>query len=144
MGKRPLSLSWHWNVLLAFVTCCYWSTLLGDSRVIQPEESLDQNWRIADFSKDASIKGRNVFNIAFEKGATPKTLARVWVATSDGLREFDGYHWTRHGITNGIPSDFVRCVHVTRSGVVWVGTDHGAGIYDGRTFRVPPGMTNLV
>ncbi len=70
-------------------------------------------------------------------------MTRAWLATSSGLREYDGYQWRRHGVAEGLPSEFVRCVAVTRGGRLWVGTDRGAGIYDRTGFRSFGSETNL-
>jgi signal transduction histidine kinase/ligand-binding sensor domain-containing protein/ActR/RegA family two-component response regulator len=71
---------------------------------------------------------RAVFDVAFE------TNGVAWFAVSDGLHRYDGYHWQRFTSTNGLPSDFVRTVTVTRDGSVWVGTDQGAGVFAGGRF----------
>lgn len=96
----------------------------------RPEERTDQKWRLHDLTADAGLGGRNVFNIAFQSDPTHQGLYRVWVATSDGLREYDGFDWRRYGVADGLPSDFVRCVCVTRDGALWVGTDHGVGVFE--------------
>ncbi|MBK8001634.1 MAG: PAS domain S-box protein [Verrucomicrobia bacterium] len=95
------------------------------------------------FAEDAELTGKNVFHIDFQRGENPSTLEKVWLATSGGLQEYDGYGWRQHGVAQGLPSDFIRCVLVTRRGDLWVGTDRGAGIYDGKTFRLLATETNL-
>lgn len=95
------------------------------------------------FAKDAQLAGKNVFHIDFQRGQNPSTLEKVWLATSAGLLEYDGYVWRQYGVAQGLPSDFIRCLLVTRQGDLWVGTDRGAGIYDGRTFRTLGSETNL-
>lgn len=95
------------------------------------------------FTKDAQLAGKNIFHLDFQRGENASTLEKVWLATSGGLQEYDGYQWRQHGIAQGLPSDFIRCVLVTRGGELWVGTDRGAGIYDGKSFRILATETNL-
>ncbi len=137
--NRRSHVSFQGTVLLGFlctIICCRSNTL-------DPAESMRQPWRLVSFDDDAGLKGCGVFHLDFERGPNGRGLARVWLATSDGLREYDGYFWRRHGIEEGLPSDFIRCVLVTRGGALWVGTDRGAGLYDGKTFRTMGSETNL-
>ena len=92
------------------------------------EAEQTQPWRMVSFIEDANLEGRGVFYIDFETDGT------VWVAASDGLYRYDGYHWDRFTSAHGLPSDYVRSVRVTRSGELWVGTDRGAGTFDGESF----------
>jgi len=85
-------------------------------------------------AEDAGLRGASIFTLDFEKTGDASRNGTVWIASSDGLREYDGYRWIRHGREQGLPSDFVRCVLVTSKGVVWVGTDQGAGVYQRGTF----------
>lgn len=78
-----------------------------------------------------------LFDLAFE------TNGVVWIATSDGLRRYDGFHWTIFGTNHGLPSSFVRTVTMTPQGVLWVGTDRGAGTFDGTRFNLAA-PTNLL
>ncbi|MBL9136531.1 MAG: response regulator [Verrucomicrobiales bacterium] len=106
----------------------------ADSIVRRPEERTDQTWRLHQLTADAGLEGRNAFNIAFQRDATNAAIYRVWVASSDGLREYDGFEWRRYGTGDGLPSDFVRCVCVTRQSELWVGTDRGVGVFAGGRF----------
>jgi ligand-binding sensor domain-containing protein len=90
--------------------------------------------RVTSFVTDAGLSGKNLFNIDFERAPGEARHGTVWIATSDGLVRYDGYRWERFGTQHGLPSDFVRCVHVGRDGRLWVGTDRGAGVFDGATF----------
>jgi hypothetical protein len=109
----------------------------------EPKREEGQRWRLLSFANDAQIRGKSVFHIDFQGDKRSSTLEKVWMATSAGLVEYDGYEWRKHGVAQGLPSDFVRCVLVTRGGELWVGTDRGAGIYDGRGFRTMGSETNL-
>lgn len=124
-----LALGWGllWGAGLGLPGC-----LVADAA---PRERLDQAWRILVLTKDSGLSERTLFNVAFRTNLARPGVWTAWIATSDGLHEYDGYSWRRHGREQGLPSDFVRCVHVTRSGDLWVGSDRGAGIYDGRSYR---------
>jgi hypothetical protein len=128
---------------LALVVC--WQATILPFQAATEESFKDQGqpWRLLSFAEDAELTGKNVFHIDFQRGENPSTLEKVWLATSGGLQEYDGYGWRQHGVAQGLPSDFIRCVLVTRRGDLWVGTDRGAGIYDGKTFRLLATETNL-
>lgn len=84
----------------------------------------DRPWQVASYTTQSGTEYQRVFDIAFEKDGT------AWLATSDGLRRYDGYAWQHFGTNNGLPSSFVRSVLVTQQGELWVGSDAGAGVYD--------------
>ena len=69
-----------------------------------------------------------IWHLDFEPGGD------VWLATSNGLYRYDGYDWEQFDSTNGLPSDYVRCVRRASDGRLWVGTDRGAGVFDGEGF----------
>lgn len=103
------------------------------AKVIQPPEASDRDWLLSSLLDGSQLSNRSLFNVAFEKQGIAGTK-RIWIASSDGLHSYDGYHWRRYGKADGLPSDFVRCVLVTRSGQLWVGTDQGAGTFNGKSF----------
>lgn len=59
----------------------------------------------------------------------------IWIAGSDGLYFYDGYHWTKYGTESGLPTEFVRSVMVAGDGTVWVGTAEGAGRFSNKRFE---------
>jgi ligand-binding sensor domain-containing protein len=101
------------------------SAVVGEAQGVPSPEA---PWRLADFTADAGIQRRQVFDVAFE------TNNVAWFAVSDGLYRYDGYRWTRYTTEDGLPSGFVRTVSVTRDGSVWIGTDNGAGVFNGKGF----------
>ena len=96
-----------------------------------------QPWHVTSFVEEARLQGGAVFMIDFEADGI------VWVAASDGLYRYDGYRWQRYTTADGLPSNYVRCVRVTRDAELWVGTDRGAGVFDGRTFDPRGSQGNL-
>jgi PAS domain S-box-containing protein len=108
-----------------------------------PTERLDQPWKVMSLVEEGGLSRLNLFNLDFERNPPGVRQGTVWIASSDGLHEYDGYRWRRHGREQGLPSDFVRCVLVTQAGALWVGTDRGAGLYDGKTFHSAGTETNL-
>ncbi len=77
-------------------------------------------------------------NWVAEAGVCPRSKAivdsmceghrgQVWVATyGNGLFCFEtNGTMQRFSVTNGLPSDFVRCVYQDREGNIWVGTEGG-------------------
>jgi len=92
----------------------------------------DRPWQLRSFVEQAGLAGQRIFDIAFAPDGT------VLVAAADGLYSFDGHEWRRFGPREGLPSAFVRCVLVTRSGELWVGSDAGAGVYDPASGRYDP------
>ena len=93
-----------------------------------PVLKLDQSWRVTSYVQDPGLTGIDFTGMAFEKDGT------AWVASNNGLFRYDGYHWTRFTVQNGLPSSYIRCVHITKSGQLWVGTAKGAGVFDIRSF----------
>lgn len=146
LGVLPKqSLKWVWvgPRLMAVVLLCIafeWS-VVGEAYI--PREPADQPWQITNFTKDSGLSGKNLLDIAFQGDFKSRRIEKVWVASSDGLGAYDGYSWKRFRVSDGLPSDFVRCVLVDRAGQLWVGSDRGAGLFDGNTYRSFGSETNL-
>jgi signal transduction histidine kinase/ligand-binding sensor domain-containing protein/ActR/RegA family two-component response regulator len=94
-----------------------------------PELRRDLPWQIQYFTEDAGLSSKYVFDLAFE------TNGITWLATSDGLYRYDGYLWNRFAVEDGLPTNRVRSVCVTRRGEIWVGTERWAGVFDPSTKR---------
>lgn len=99
-----------------------------------PPEPVDQPWRVFSLLADSGLSQKNLFDISFRRTSGVGGSYHVWIAASDGLYESDGYSWRRYTQADGLPSNFIRCILVTRQGQVWVGTDQGAGVFDGHSF----------
>lgn len=94
--------------------------------------AFDCPWQITPFERAAQVSQQRTFDIAFEPNGT------VWLATSDGLRRYDGYTWKRFGTNNGLPSAFTRAILISDKNEIWVGTDAGVGVFDYRTGKFTP------
>ncbi len=86
--------------------------------------STDRPWQWQSYAAPAGLLRQRVFDLAFARDGT------AWLAASNGLWRYDGYHWTSFGPDDGLPSRFVRAVLMTQAGELWVGTDAGAGVFD--------------
>ena len=81
------------------------------------------------FAEDADLSTRFLLGMDFEKNGT------AWFAAADGLYRYDGFTWKKYGISNGLPSSYVRCVTVAQNGDIWIGTDKGVCTYNGKIFE---------
>ena len=98
---------------------------------------MERPMRVQSFLEPANLTGRNIFNVDFGDDGT------TWVAASDGLHRFDGYHWRRLSMADGLPSDFVRCVMVDRNAAcVWVGTNAGVAVLSTTDLSVRRSLTH--
>ena len=59
----------------------------------------------------------------------------LWVATGNGLFRYDGAHFQRYGIEEGLPSASVRCIKDGADGSLWVLTSRGLARSHGNSFR---------
>ena len=97
---------------------------------IQPPAIIQNSrWLFTDFLEDSKIFYYPIWQVAFAADGT------AWFATSNGLFRYNGYQWAQFTEKDGLPSSLVRCVLVTKKGILWVGTDKGAGIFDGHRFN---------
>ena len=55
----------------------------------------------------------------------------LWLATGKGLYRFNGAHFTRFGVEEGLGDEFVTAIHIGSSGQIWVG-DFKGGIAVGQ------------
>jgi hypothetical protein len=73
----------------------------------------DRPWQLTSFASESETANARVFDIAFETNGT------VWLATTDGLRRYDGYQWQRLDTNHNLPSSFIRSVCVSREGKIY-------------------------
>jgi hypothetical protein len=101
------------SVVLLGVSLVFCSTMAEPARaalsppspaMIKPVERRDQAWRVRSFAEDARLTRRNLFFMDFAKDGT------AWIATSDGLFRYDGYHWRQFSVEDGLPSSVIRTV----------------------------------
>lgn len=53
------------------------------------------------------------------------TGPRIWLATDDGVKVYDGHEWVRYGVASGLPSAKVHKVYFVNSRLGWAVTDAG-------------------
>lgn len=58
----------------------------------------------------------------------------VWIATNQGVSQFDGSTWQSYTRSVGLASNHVNAIAVSPSGVVWFGTNNGLSTYDDATW----------
>jgi len=71
------------------------------------------------FQGNARLADQTITTIAEDPAGT------LWVGTPLGLGRIKGGHAERFTTRDGLPSDFVSSVHVSRSGTVWITTTAG-------------------
>src|SRR5215218_6000428 len=49
----------------------------------------------------------------------------LWFSSREGLARFDGFRFTRYGLSEGLPSSTINRVLETRSGAYWIATNGG-------------------
>jgi signal transduction histidine kinase/ligand-binding sensor domain-containing protein/CheY-like chemotaxis protein len=62
----------------------------------------------------------------------------IWVGTSNGLFRFDGAHFQRFGMEEGLPSVSIRGMHESADGTLWVFTGRGLARLRGSVFQIVP------
>ncbi len=117
-------------VVFALILCGFRSFAGSTGEAVEP--AYDQPWQITSYATDAGLTRQRVFDIAFTPDGT------AWVAAEDGLRRYDGFEWERFGANANLPSTFARAVGVTAKGELWVGSDAGAGVFDGQRLKYDP------
>jgi len=99
----------------------------GDAGIAKYDQS---TWTFYSYLNTTMEQGL-IMDIAFDADGNK------WVATEHGLYKFDDVEWTHYNTSNsGLIGDFVNCVLVDNSGVVW------AGNYD-YTFPNPGGLCSF-
>lgn len=59
----------------------------------------------------------------------------LWFGTTkEGLYKYDGKAFTQFTVANGLISNGVSCLLEDRQGQLWIGTEAGLCLYDGKTF----------
>jgi two-component sensor histidine kinase len=99
----------------------------GGARGQEPVPQRGHPITFTQFYDVGQLAGRFILDFTFDTDGT------VWLATSDGVRRFDGYEWTQYGVEEGLQSSHARAVMTTADGQVWVGTENGIALWtDGR------------
>jgi len=132
IGLRILAVSKRFflPVIFTLILCGFRSFAGSTGAAVEP--AYDQSWQITTYATDAGLTRQRVFDIAFTPDGT------AWLAVEDGLRRYDGFEWERFGTNANLPSTFARAVGVTAKGELWVGSDAGAGVFDGQRLKYDP------
>lgn len=92
-------------------------------REIDTPVPIQGEWEIHSFIQDAGLEKSHILDAAFDPHEN------IWIATTEGLAQYDGYQWKMYLTGDGLPTDFIRCVIWTDKGLM-VGTSKGVGIFD--------------
>jgi len=62
-------------------------------------------------------------------------VGNLWFGTTaEGLYKYDGKSFTQFTSTNGLNSNAIGSILEDKNGKIWIGTDAGISVYDGKTF----------
>ena len=68
-------------------------------------------------------------NDRVDRGARDRS-GYLWFATSEGVSRFDGEHFIRFGVAEGLPAPETHDVIAARDGTIWIATDGGIAWLD--------------
>ena len=89
------------------------------------------------FAQDSDLKKTTFKRIGIDRGLSQSCVEAIlqdtrgfmWFATQDGLNCYDGHDFKvyKNNITdkNSISSNFINCLYLGRSGLIWIGTKTG-------------------
>lgn len=72
------------------------------------------------------------------------SLGKIWFATTSGVSMFDGINWKNFHTTDGLPSEYIRCIAFDNLGNIWFGTQDGLSKFDGinwTTYNTPDSIS---
>ena len=69
---------------------------------------------------------------------------RIYLATDDGVKVYDGQQWSRYGTEFGLPSNVVRLVYFANARLGWAVTDAGLARFDGESFDEAAAVSTLI
>jgi ligand-binding sensor domain-containing protein len=62
-------------------------------------------------------------------------LGNLWFGTTqNGLYKYDGKSFSQFTVTNGLNSNNISAILEDKNGKIWIGTEAGLCLYDGKTF----------
>jgi signal transduction histidine kinase/ligand-binding sensor domain-containing protein len=79
--------------------------------------SFIRDGKIMNYGEREGLPVGSIFGFAQDKSGT------VWVATSRGLRRFDGSQWVDVGAELGLPKTYTSMVSFDRGGTLWIAVD---------------------
>ncbi|TQV85532.1 hybrid sensor histidine kinase/response regulator transcription factor [Aliikangiella coralliicola] len=105
---------------LAFTLCFYIATCIAEPTV-----------KFSRIGEDAGLPHQTVIQIAQDENGL------IWMATFDGLVNFDGYETTvfrnKEHSHNSIAANTVFSIELQDNGIVWTGTNNGLSRFDTKT-----------
>jgi len=69
---------------------------------------------------------------------------RIWLATDDGVKVYDGIQWTRYGTEHGLPTPKILQVYFVNSQFGWVVTAAGLARFDSGVFYDAEDVSALI
>ena len=77
---------------------------------------------------------KNIGNGNVQCGLQDKA-GNLWFGTSEnGLYKYDGKSFSQFLVNDGLNSNIISCLLEDIDGKIWIGTDAGRCLYDGKTF----------
>ena len=104
---------------------------LSDQTVIELEVAPTNHQRLS--KTLGSRKGDNIhYSIQDKQGD-------LWFGTTgEGVYRYNGSAFEQYTMADGLISNLIYCIFEDNDGKIWIGTDNGVSIYDGRTFTEFP------
>ena len=81
------------------------------------------------YGADAGLPEVRITDLVLDHNET------LWVATRKGVFRFDGTRFNAITREHGLPSDHVHCLCPVQHGRLWIGTDAGPAVYNGRSVQ---------
>ena len=82
------------------------------------------------FYNSTSTPAFNSFSVT---AINQDALGNVWIGSELGLTKFNGTTFITYNTTNGLPTNFVKCIEVVGN-LIYIGTNNGLSRFDGLSF----------
>ena len=82
------------------------------------------------FYNSTSTPAFNSFSVT---AINQDALGNIWIGSELGLTKFNGTTFITYNTTNGLPTNFVKCIEVVGN-LIYVGTNNGLSRFDGVNF----------
>jgi len=89
-----------------------------------------QQYNIRNYSDPQEIGQSQIYALLVD------SRSYTWLGTQGGgLTQFDGLNFKNFTREDGLPDNYIRSLHESPDGNLWVGTDRGLSVYDGYLFH---------